>query len=269
MIDEPDTEDRRKPNRRTVDRRRQLKQWLREHADSASVAEIVTEFGVSEATIRRDLLALSQSGDIQRVYGGAIAGSPIEFSWREKASTHAKDKTRIGVFCADKLVSAGDVVFIDSGTTPAAVARAISSRDDVTVIVGGLAALLELADGKPDVLVLGGALRRRSASFIGAHAETLIDHIRPDVAFLGTDHLDPELGANYPDLAQALFKTNIVRRAQQSWFVVDESKFQGPPRFANWTPLTAQTGIVTTRSATTERMRDVYAKRGITVEFAS
>lgn len=235
----------RRTSRKTKERRASMAAWLREREGSASVADLTEEFGVSEATIRRDLRTLEGSGELLRVFGGAAASRPVEFGWREKGETHAAAKQRIGDFAAENLVSDGDTVYIDAGTTPAAVARALSGRRDLTVVVGGLAALLELAEGEPKVIVLGGVLRRRSASFLGAQADSVLDHLTPDVSFLGTEFLDGVRGANYPELEQAMFKSRILQRSRRSWIVVDESKFRAEQTFANWVPVVPPAGVVT------------------------
>ena len=238
--------DKPRPRKRTRRRREQLAALLADRGASTSVHDLLAHFDVSEATLRRDLAALSEAGELVRVYGGAAPAHRSEFSWREKALEAAEAKRRIAEFAARELVASGDMVFIDAGTTPAAVARALRDREDVTLVIAGLAALLEVAEGNSRVVVLGGRLRRPSASFLGSAADLLLDLVTPDVAFLGTDYLDPVLGANYPDLEQAAFKSRVIGRSQRSWLVVDESKFPGPAPFGHWARLDARTGIVTT-----------------------
>ncbi|MFT3875726.1 MAG: DeoR/GlpR family DNA-binding transcription regulator [Propioniciclava sp.] len=250
------------PRRGTRERRLRMAQLVAEQGSPISLHELQDRFDVSEATLRRDLAALSKDGKLVRVYGGVAPGRPAETTWREKAAAHADSKMRIAQFVASELISPGDVVFIDSGTTPAAVARQLAHREDVTVVVAGLAALLELADGAPNVIVLGGRFRRRSASFLGQAADLLLDMVSPDVAILGTDMLDPHLGANYPELGQAIFKARVIGRSTTSWFVGDESKIGHPPPFRHWTPIKAPAGIVTVRPSHQAGLDAIEAFRG-------
>ncbi len=233
----------------TTARRAKLAEVLRDRGEAVSVHALTALFGVSESTLRRDLDALSQSGELIRTYGGATPAHQIEFSWHEKEQTNAQAKIQIARFAATSLVGSGDVVFIDAGTTPATVARQLAERDDITVVVGGLAALLELADARCPVIVLGGRLRRPSASFLGYIAGRTLDLVRPDVAFLGADHVDPSHGANCADIEQAAFKTTVLERSVRSWFVVDSDKLSGPPPFAHWARPSPRTGVVTSRPA--------------------
>jgi len=247
------------PRRGTRERRDRLAHLLIEQGSQIALRDLQGHFDVSEATLRRDLAALSESGRLVRVYGGAAPARGVESTWREKAASYAESKVRIAQFAAAELVAPGDIVFIDSGTTPAAVARQLATRDDITVVVAGLASLLELADGTVEVIVLGGRLRRKSASFLGQAADHLLDLIAPDVAFLGTDFLDPELGANFPDLEQAIFKARVIARSARSWFVVDESKFGESAPFRHWTPIEPPTGIVTVATTSDHQQRAIAA----------
>lgn len=255
------------PRRGTRARRERLAQLLVEQGSQIALRDLQSHFEVSEATLRRDLAALSESGRLVRVYGGAAPARGVESTWREKAASHADSKVRIAQFAAAELVAPGDIVFIDSGTTPAAVARQLATRDDITVVVAGLASLFELADGTVEVIVLGGRLRRRSASFLGQAADHLLDLIAPDVAFLGTDFLDPQLGANFPDLEQAIFKSRVIARSTRSWFVADESKFGVSAPFRHWTRIEPPTGIVTMATTDGHEQRAIAAfrKAGCTV----
>ena len=255
-----------RPRSGTRQRRERLAQLLQERGSSTSIHDLTEHFGVSEATLRRDLAALSETGDLLRVYGGAAPARRVEFTWREKATSYARSKLRIAQFAAAELVAPGDLVFIDSGTTPAAVARQLADRDDITIVVAGLAALLELADGRAKVIVLGGRLRRTSASFLGQAADHLLDLVSPDVAFLGTDYLDPRFGANFPDLEQAIFKSRVIARSARSWMVVDESKFEGSAPFRHWVKVEPPTGIVTVASdGRAEQVQEAFRRAGCIV----
>ena len=246
MTSEPAPTKAPRPRKATRERQRLLAQLLLDQGSQRTIGELREHFGVSEATLRRDLAALSDSGKLVRVYGGAAPARAVETTWREKAARNAEAKVRIAQFAATELVDTGDIVYIDAGTTPAAVARQLAARNDITIVVAGLASLLELADGDVNVIVLGGRFRRTSASFLGQAADHLLDLVTPDVAFLGTDFLSPEFGANFPDLEQAIFKSRIISRSTRSWFVADQSKLSGPAPFRHWAKIQPPTGIVTT-----------------------
>jgi len=83
-----------------------------------SVADIVEQFKVSEATARRDLETLADQGKVQRVHGGAlpIKQAPPELPILQREQQQATAKQRIGAAAA-ALVRNGETVFLGSGTT--------------------------------------------------------------------------------------------------------------------------------------------------------
>lgn len=236
----------RRQHKATRERQQRLARLLLDQGSQLSIPELQQHFGVSAATVRRDLADLSDSGRLVRVYGGAVPARAVESSWREKAAHHAEAKVKIAQFAATELVQPGDIVYIDAGTTTAALARQLANRDDITILVAGLASLLELADGTVQTIVLGGRFRRTSASFLGQASDHMLDLITPDVAFMGSDFLEPAFGANFPDLEQATFKSRIISRSTRSWFIADGSKLSGSAPFRHWTKIQPPTGIVTT-----------------------
>src|SRR6186713_921191 len=100
-----------------------------------SVAAIVEQFSISEATARRDLETLASQGKAQRVHGGVIAveQAPPELPILERESEQAEEKNFIGRAAA-KLISDGESVFLGSGTTVLETAKCLRERKNLTVI---------------------------------------------------------------------------------------------------------------------------------------
>ena len=72
--------------------------------EAVSVAQLCQIIGVSEATIRRDLTALSQRGKLAKVHGGAL---PVRETFRAeepdmetKRLLHTPEKRRIAQYAA-------------------------------------------------------------------------------------------------------------------------------------------------------------------------
>ena len=87
---------------------------LIEAKGSVQVDELARELRVSAMTIRRDLVKLEESGRIERCHGGAVAKQ--EVSYEDKQVQNQREKNKIADRCAG-LVSSGDTVFLDAGTT--------------------------------------------------------------------------------------------------------------------------------------------------------
>src|ERR1700742_4576393 len=105
------------------------------HADGSLVAkDLAAELGISEDSIRRDLRDLAAAGLCQRVYGGGVPVSRALVNYRSRARVERASKRRVASR-AVQLISPGDRVILDGGTTTLAVARELPAdlhRTDTT-----------------------------------------------------------------------------------------------------------------------------------------
>ncbi|MDR1799336.1 MAG: DeoR/GlpR family DNA-binding transcription regulator [Bifidobacteriaceae bacterium] len=129
----------------TLQRRAELTA-MADGAGHLSVHELAAAMGVSPSTIRRDLRALQKEGQLLRVYGGAFALGQSELSWREKAKSQAGAKQVIAKAAA-KLAPDSGAVFLDSGTTTAALGALLGRNRNLTIVTTGLSTLLAVTDG--------------------------------------------------------------------------------------------------------------------------
>jgi len=108
--------------------------------------DLSDRFGVSEATIRRDLKALDEKGAVVRTHGGVLVNSSVmvDLSNEERKSVGAKAKRRIGRAAID-LLGDDEVVFLDAGTTAHAIASLAHRKPTCTYVTTllGVANLLQ------------------------------------------------------------------------------------------------------------------------------
>src|SRR5512134_3627438 len=118
----------------TPERQKQILSLLSQQG-RLSVAEIVTQFSISEATARRDLESLASQGKAQRVHGGVLAleQAPPELPILEREREQAEEKILIGRASA-KLVRNSETLFLGSGTTVLEIARNLREHKNLTVI---------------------------------------------------------------------------------------------------------------------------------------
>src|SRR5512138_1254740 len=97
-----------------------------------SVAEIVEQCSISEATARRDLESLASQGKAQRVHGGVIRveQAPPELLILDREREQTDEKASIGRAAAG-LVADKETVFLGSGTTVLEVARKLRDGKQV------------------------------------------------------------------------------------------------------------------------------------------
>jgi DeoR/GlpR family transcriptional regulator of sugar metabolism len=191
-----------------------------------SVAEIVEQFSVSEATARRDLETLASDGKLQRVHGGAIAveQAPPELPILDRESEQADEKTRIGR-ATSELIADNETIFLGSGTTVLEAAKNLRDRKNLTVITNSLPVLNTLAGIKEiTVISLGGMLRESELSFIGHITEQSLTEVRVDKVVVGTRGISLEHGLTNDYLQETLTDRAILKIGREVIIVADHSK---------------------------------------------
>lgn len=214
--------------RDTSERRQEISALVRERG-SVQVATLAERFGVSMQTIRKDLRFLAKRGVAERSYGGAILAGAVnvtsEPGVEAKRSIHTDEKVRIGRLAA-AMVSPGESVVLDSGTTTLQVALHLPDDEDITVLTNDLDILAALATkARINVVILGGMLRRKNMAFYGAQTVAALDDLRVDKLFLGVDGFDIECGITTHYEPEAMLNRKMVQAARQVIAVTDRSKF--------------------------------------------
>jgi DeoR family transcriptional regulator of aga operon len=214
----------------TDERRRQMLGFIRAK-DFVRVQDLSREFRVSEVTIRSDLDILARDGSVRRVHGGVVAvlASRKETAFEERADSFAQEK-RLIAKAAVEMLSSGDSIILDAGTTTMAIAHALADRSDLsglTVFTPGLnvALALERAIPRIQVVVTGGTLRPQQHSLVEPLNTLILQRVRATIAFLGCNGFDPELGIMAASLPDALLKQAIISAARRVVIVTDASKF--------------------------------------------
>ncbi len=173
---------------------------------SVVAGALAARFGVSEDTIRRDLRDLARGGDCRRVYGGAVAPAPCVGALDLRAGHASAAKSRLAQAAVALLVPR-QTVFIDSGSTNIAIARAIPPDAELTVATNAVDVAAALS-GHPrvDLIVLGGAFDRDSGACTGGATLQAIAQISADLFFLGSCGVDARRGVTAFGAAEAEVK---------------------------------------------------------------
>ncbi|MEV4945350.1 DeoR/GlpR family DNA-binding transcription regulator [Streptomyces sp. NPDC053755] len=194
---------------------------------------------VSPATIRRDLDELAEQRLLVRTRGGALAhGVSYELPLRYKSARQVSEKQRIAGAVAD-LLTPGDVVGLNGGTTTTEVARALTLRAGggaaergdgpsgpvYTVVTNALNIASELAV-RPQfkIVVTGGVARPQTYELVGPLTQGVLDQVVLDVAVLGVDGIDPRLGVMTHHEDEAGVSRLLAERARRVILAADSSK---------------------------------------------
>lgn len=211
-------------------RRQQMLALIRAQ-DFARINDLSDRFGVSIVTIRNDLDELAQGGQIRRVRGGAVPRilQQSELPYEAREDDRAVEKALIAK-AAVGLLSPGDSVILDVGTTSMAIAHELAANTDltdVTVLTWGLniALALEMAIPRMQVIVTGGILRPLQHSLVDSIAGLVLDRVRVSVALVASNAVHPVRGVMTTNLPESAMKQKMLSVAQRRVLVVDSSKF--------------------------------------------
>jgi len=194
--------------------------------NAVTVSDLCKRFSVSDMTIRRDLQRLEKEGILIRTHGGAVARvveSDADYGEREQAQRAEKD----AIACvAASLVSPGETIFMDAGTTTAQLARHLHGKMGLTVITNSLYVLRELGgDEQIDLIATGGTVRQSTLSFVGSWAEQMIAHFHADRLFLAATAVDLERGLFNSNVYELGIKQQMIQNARHVILLADHTKF--------------------------------------------
>ncbi|CCM80152.1 MULTISPECIES: DeoR/GlpR family DNA-binding transcription regulator [Rhizobium] len=188
---------------------------------------IEDEFGVDSSTIRRDLARLEAEGLIIRTQGGFL---PIEtkegfdYPYEPRRKFRSSVKGQLGQYAAG-LVKDGQTVLVDSGSTTWHVANSLKSRQNLTVITNDLQIAMLLSEcSNINLHVTGGVQVDTVYTLVGPNTVDYISKIHVDIAFIGAEAVEAELGLSNVNVIEVPVKQAMIRAADCAVLVADSSK---------------------------------------------
>jgi DeoR/GlpR family transcriptional regulator of sugar metabolism len=207
------------------ERHERISQALRTDGPAA-VSALAERLGVSQATVRRDLVELERQGRLTRVYGGAVPAAGEDEPFGDVAAVRLEQKDAIAQRAA-ALIDDGDTVLLDIGTTAHRLACRLHGRR-LTVITSSLAVFDELRDDAAIQLVLlGGILRRSYRSLVGFLTEDALAQLHADRLFLGTSGVRADGQVLDTTAVEVPVKRAMIGAADQVVLLADAAKFPG------------------------------------------
>jgi DeoR/GlpR family transcriptional regulator of sugar metabolism len=223
---------------------------------TALVEELAAEFGLSAATIRRDLGKLEAKGRIVRVMGGVrlLTMPIIARNFEERGGVNLERKTRI-VNKAVEYIADNSVLILDNGTTSWLLAKKLKGKKNLTVITNSLPVVEVLSkDDEVRLLMPGGVFRRRNLDFIGSRMPEFFADIRADLAIMTCDAILPGQGVYKISEDSAILGRAMAQAAQQVFVIADHSKIGAHGVYRFLTP--EKTGVLFTDSGVSRRIRE-------------
>jgi DeoR family fructose operon transcriptional repressor len=214
----------------------------------ASVAELAQTYDVTTETVRRDLAVLDKAGLLRRVHGGAVPTRTlhlVESGVGERDTTRAEQKDAIAAAALDFLPLSGATVLLDAGTTTARIAAHLPSDRELTVVTNSVPIAARLS-AIPTVTLqlLGGRVRGLTQAAVGEQTLAVLNTLRVDVAFIGTNGISVRHGLSTPDTDEAAVKRAMVAAANFVVVTADSSKV-GREDFISFAPIDSVDTLIT------------------------
>lgn len=201
-----------------------------------TVDGLVTFFGVTPQTIRRDLTDLAESGQLERVHGGAILPSTtVNIGYSERRELNQSTKVDIARICARQIPN-NCSLFLNIGTTTEAVAAELLNHQGLLVVTNNMniANILSVSS-EIEVVVTGGQLRRSDGGLIGDLTKATIKQFRFDYGVIGCSALHEDGDILDYDIREVGVSKAIIEQSASVFLVSDSSKFErkAPARIAS------------------------------------
>ncbi len=197
--------------------------------------EIMSTFGVSIETVRRDLAYLEERGMLERVYGGAVKKKfmSVEPKYLSRETVNTIEKQLIAKQ-AEKFILNGETLFFDLGTTVQLIANYLDSKKQITAFTNSIRTAISLADNKQTVIIPGGKVRGGEYAVSGSIAEDCMANYNVDKAFIGVGGITED-GVTDFVIDEAHLRSKIIKSAEKVIAVADFSKIgvKAPCRVCN------------------------------------
>jgi DeoR family ulaG and ulaABCDEF operon transcriptional repressor len=212
-----------------AERQRLILKLVQEHS-VISVTQLVETLGVSEATVRRDINALADEGQLRRIRGGAealtprheahLVGMPFELS----LGIGAAQKSAIA-HAAVQLIRDGESIIINGGTTTYAMVEYLADRQ-LDILTNSIPIVMRLlASSRNRVTLPGGTIYREQNIVLSPYGNDVIDHFWGQKLFTGCYGLNRfGLMETDPLIVQAEMK--LLDRADDLVVLADSRKLR-------------------------------------------
>lgn len=194
--------------------------------EHATMDELVDVFRVSMNTIRNDIRYLEKKGTLRKVYGGVEKlTNPLQtdFDIREVRNTTSKQK-----ICeyAARLISDGDVIFCDSGTTTKYLLNFVDPATPFTLITNNLDIINDAMENNKIVLIsLPGILARNTRSFVDQNTSKLLRKYNITKSFISTTAVSEDGSMTNSSELECEIKRTAIEQSKFKYLLCDTSKF--------------------------------------------
>ncbi|MXN64386.1 DeoR family transcriptional regulator [Stappia sp. GBMRC 2046] len=214
----------------------------------ATVLELVSLTGASEATIRRDIATLHVQKKLRRVRGGAESINPPQFvglagrPFRVNEAINIAQKRAIARKAVE-LCEDGEAIIINGGTTTFQMVHPLASRRMQIFTNSFPIAEHLLKHSKNTIMLSGGAIYREQNIILSPFENDVTRNFYAKRMFMGAQGLGP-LGLMEADPLLIQAEQKLIGQADELVVLVDSSKFKKRSSLI-LCPLTRITTVIT------------------------
>lgn len=188
-----------------------------------NVADLGERLGVSASTVRRDLEKMERQGLIKRIHGGAAVPDGLHRAgsgpWFEP-ERDPWDGESIGRAAA-KRVQPYETIYLGPGQLTLATAKALATRENVTIVTNSLEIAHWLATQSDlPVVLTGGRVGRPRDRLDGSLVKYALQTLRADRVFIESVGISPDQGLMDVDLEQAELCRELIEAAGETIVLV-------------------------------------------------
>jgi len=203
---------------------------LVEERSIVSVGDLLDLLGASEATIRRDINALAERGEVKRIRGGAEAVRPrhqphlvgMPFAMSQDVSVPQK---RAIARAAAALIAPGESIIINGGTTTYALVEFLENSDlDILTNSFPIAAKL-LTTSRNRITLPGGTIFREQNIVLSPFENDTVASFWGNKLFVGCYGLN-RFGMMETDPLIVQAQTKLLKRSEHVIVMADSSKLR-------------------------------------------
>lgn len=235
----------------------------------ASMDELCQTFSVSINTVRADIREIISRGCAQKTYGGVTyATQPAQYRYETREKENTVKKREIAKIAA-QMVSDGDIIYIDLGTTCLPMLDFIPEEHVITVITNDLSIINKAAKRQNvRILTFGGTYQQKSNSFKCTFPamHSYIDTCNISKAFLGTTGVSATgLMTNSENFGREV-RSQLIKTCPNCYLLADSSKF-GKAALLTYGALTDLTACISDGDLP-QKYRDLCREQGVRLLLA-
>ena len=216
----------------SIQRRNEIRSLLLEK-ENITVKEVMSRFGVSVETVRRDFDILAQEGFLNKVYGGAALKkrtAAMSRDLNDHAFSEGKERVIARVL---RFMKPGDTIFLDHSRYVFRMCKGLMDMN-ITVLTNSLPVMEQLSASKTvQVIGVGGRYSPGEQAFLGPTASRFLKQFQVDRAFFSCKSFDMNRGLAAADERVADMKRTMLECAEQSCLLAEHSMF-GKISFASF-----------------------------------